>query len=100
MLMRVITVSISGVFQLRPGPATRANFPRRCTMATCEVCTVKNEPKTTLKTKITTTKPKNRSTPDVASMVALLFREDSGSLHEFQPLTQASGVNRLDEPGI
>src|SRR5271154_2680238 len=51
MLIRCTTVSRYGVFQFNPGPATRANFPSRCTIATCAVCTVKNEPRKMLSTK-------------------------------------------------
>jgi len=39
--MRFTTASINGVFQFSPGNATRANFPNRCTMATCAVSTAK-----------------------------------------------------------
>jgi hypothetical protein len=51
MLIRWTTFSRIGVFQFNPGPATRANFPSRCTMATCAVSTVKNEPKITTRTR-------------------------------------------------
>src|SRR3984893_12703029 len=48
MLSRRTTVSRYGVFQFSPGPATRANFPSLCTIATCAVSTVKNDPSTML----------------------------------------------------
>src|SRR5580704_11239315 len=54
MLRRRTTVSRYGVFQFSPGPATRANFPSRWTMATCAVSTVKKEPRTMLKASRTT----------------------------------------------
>src|ERR1700724_906994 len=62
-----------GVFQFNPGPATRANFPSRCTMATCAVSTVKNEPRITLKTKKNTMPAKMSSRTVVGSMFALLI---------------------------
>src|ERR1700730_6365413 len=73
-LIRWTTASIKGVFQLSPGPATRANLPRRCTMASCAVSTVKNEPRTTLKTKIVNNTPKNESIRSVGLIFALLNR--------------------------
>src|SRR6266446_3621217 len=74
MLMRRTTASIKGVFQLSPGPATRANLPRRCTMATCAVSTVKNEPKTTLKAKINKKNPRNETIMPVGLIFALPSR--------------------------
>src|ERR1700692_198875 len=74
MLIRWTTASIKGVFQLSPGPATRENLPRRCTMATCAVSTVKNEPKTALKTKIVNETSKNESIRSVGLIFALLNR--------------------------
>jgi hypothetical protein len=53
MLILRTTASRNGVFQFNPGPATRANFPSRCTMATCAVSTMKHDPSTTLKMTMT-----------------------------------------------
>src|ERR1700691_3524779 len=85
MLMRCTTVSKNGVFQFNPGPATRANFPSRCTMATCAVSTVKNEPITTDSTKIKKMPRKNKITLVVASIFTLLaektWRSESRGYH-------------------
>src|ERR1035437_4985780 len=62
------TASIIGVFQFNPGLATRANFPRRCTMATCAVSTVKNEPSTANNAKTTSKPPKRKRIVSVASI--------------------------------
>ncbi len=39
--MRPATLSKKGTLTLRPGPASRTNFPRRCTMAVVRCWTVK-----------------------------------------------------------
>src|SRR5580704_17512212 len=64
MLIRRTTFSMNGVFQLRPGPATRANLPRRWTMATSAVCTVKKDPRTAPRTS------KRKITPKMVKSVA------------------------------
>src|SRR5271155_2819246 len=112
MLMRFTTASMNGVFQFSPGNATRANFPNRCTMATCAVSTVKNEPNTTLKPTTTINTPKNQniasiSRPPGSSQKQLLFRafaykdlledpEVAESVHETEPSkpSYSSAVSR------
>src|SRR6266852_572023 len=59
---------MNGVFQLSPGPATRANLPSRCTIATSDVCTVKKEPSIAPTISRMTTMPKMRNTLVSGSM--------------------------------
>src|SRR5271169_88208 len=83
MLMRFTTASINGVFQFSPGNATRANFPRRCTMATCAVSTVKNEPNTTLRPTTTTNTPKNQNIASISCPPCLQQNQPAATFPRF-----------------
>jgi hypothetical protein len=74
-------------------------------MATCAVSTVKNEPKTTLKTKIANNNPKNETRTPAGPIFALLnrFRQKTRmngatlSLFQNSPATGWRQSNMLDD---
>src|SRR5579872_3242242 len=59
------TLSIYGVFQLRPASATRKNLPKRVMTATCEVLTVKKLPRIVMRTIKPTTSRRTNATMSI-----------------------------------